>query len=295
MLHRLCSTVLALLLIAPWTAAQQAPASSARSRNVYVSVLDSAGAPVQGLTAADFTVREDDAAREVLSAGPATTPMQVALLIDDSQVASAAIPQIRDGVTAFIDGLAGKAEIAIITIGERPKINTEYTTSAEVLKRGAGKLFAVMGSGAYLLEGLIDASRGLEKRKAERPVIVALTFEAGPEFSNLAHDHVLEQIKRSGATLHVLAVGTPANSLTDEMRNRNMVLAEGTARTGGRRDQLLADSAIPMRFKQLADELSHQYVVTYSRPDTLVPPERISVGVTRPGLTVRARTRLSGR
>jgi VWFA-related protein len=288
-------TLLALLVFSAFPGAQQSTPSDARRRNVYVSVVDSAGAPVQGLTAADFTVREDSAAREVLSAGPATTPMQLALLIDDSQASSAAIPQIREGVNAFIDALAGKAEIAVITIGERPTINTEYTTSADVLKRGVAKIFSHMGSGAYLLEGVVDASRGLEKRKAERPVIVVLTFEGGPEFSNLTHDRVLEQLQRSGATLHVLAVGTPANSLSEEMRNRNVVIAEGTARTGGRRDQLLAESAIPNRFKQLADELTHQYVVTYGRPETLIPPERISVGVSKPGLTVRARTRISGK
>ena len=43
--------------------------------------------------------------------------------------------------------------------------------------------------------------------------------------------------------------------------------------------------------KQLAAELLHQYVVTYARPDTLIPPEKIEVTVTKPGLTARARTR----
>ena len=59
----------------------------------------------------------------------------------------------------------------------------------------------------------------------------------------------------------------------------------------GRRDQLLSVMAIPERLKQLADELANQYVVTYSRPESLIPPERLSVSVKQPGLTVRARTR----
>ncbi|MCA1650200.1 MAG: hypothetical protein LC753_07920 [Acidobacteria bacterium] len=76
------------------------------------------------------------------------------------------------------------------------------------------------------------------------------------------------------------------------MRNRNVVLADGTSRTGGRRDQLLTENAIPEKMKQLADELTHQYVVTYGRPDTLIPPQRFEVSVTVPGLKARARTRL---
>ena len=79
------------------------------------------------------------------------------------------------------------------------------------------------------------------------------------------------------------------------MRNRNIVIAEGTERTGGRRDQLLAESALPEALQQLADELLNQYVVTYGRPETLIPPEKVEVTVTRPGVTVRARTRTAGR
>jgi hypothetical protein len=42
---------------------------------------------------------------------------------------------------------------------------------------------------------------------------------------------------------------------------------------------------------QLASELLDQYEVTYARPDRLIPPEKIDVTVSKPGLTARARTR----
>ncbi len=74
-----------------------------------------------------------------------------------------------------------------------------------------------------------------------------------------------------------------------------MLIGEGTSRTGGRRDQVLALSGLPERLKQAADELVHQYVLTYSRPDTLIPPEKIEVSTTRPGVTVRAPTRAPAR
>ena len=43
--------------------------------------------------------------------------------------------------------------------------------------------------------------------------------------------------------------------------------------------------------KQLAHELLYQYTVTYLRPETLIPPQKIEVTVSKPGLTTRARTR----
>lgn len=274
--------------------AQRAASSDARTRDVYVSVVDSKGAPIQGLTAADFTVREDRIAREVLKAGPATEPLHVALLIDDSQAATSMVNPLREGITAFIDKLQGKGEIALITFGERPTGLVDYTSSAAQLKKGVGRVFPRSGAGPYLLEAIVDASRGLEKRKAARPVIVALTVE-GTEFSNQHYQQVLQALDRSGAALHVLTIGSPADSQSDEMRNRNMVIAEGTLRTGGRREQVLADSGIPDKMKQVADELLNQYVVTYGHPDTLIPPEKIDVSTTRPGATVRARTRIAGK
>ena len=288
--------VLAAALLTPLepTSPRASQKGDARTRDVYVSVVNAKGAPVPGLTAADFVVKEDGVAREVLKAGPATEPMDIALVVDDSQASTAAIQPLREGLNAFVDTLKGKGEISLVTIGERPTSLVNYTRDTAAVKKEINRLFARPGSGAYLTEGILDVSKGLEKRKAARPVIVVITF-AGVEFSNQQYRPVLDQLLASGATLHVLEVGIPPASNNDELRNRNLVIAEGTEQTGGRRDQLLADTAIPDRMRQLADELATQYLVTYARPETLIPPEKISVGVITPGLTARARTRAAGK
>jgi VWFA-related protein len=261
---------------------------------VYVSVLDNKEATVPGLTAADFTVREDGAPREVLRAGPATAPMQLILLVDDSEALSPALQPMREGLTKFVEKLQGHAEIGIVTVGERSTSLVPFTTDVNALKRGITRIFARSGSGAYLLDGIQDVSQGFAKRKAERPVIVAVTLE-GVEFSNLQYENVLKTLDSSGAALHVLSVGMPSSSMADEIRNLNTVVGEGTKRTGGRRDQVMAISGIPEALSRVADELLNQYVVTYGRPDKLIPPEKLQVTVSRPGVTVRARTRVSGR
>lgn len=296
MMTAIVSLALAFSLLAapPVTPKSPPQGRDSRTRDVYVSVLDAKGAPVSSLTAANFVIREDGVSREVLKAAPATTQMQIALVVDDSQAATRSIQPLREGLTAFIDKLAGKAEMALITVGERPTSLVQYTNDPAALKKAVGRLFARPGSGAYLTEGLLDVTKGLQKREAARPEIVVITF-AGIEYSNLQYQQVLDPLFASGATLHVLEVGAAPSSIDDEMRNRNLVIAEGTEQSGGRRDQLLSDLSIPDRFRQLADELLSQYVVTYARPETLIPPEKISVGVNTPGLTVRARTRAAGK
>lgn len=282
--------VVCLLAAAPRGAAQQGP--DPRTRQIYVSAVDGRGAPVTGLTAEDFVVREDGAVREVLDARQAEEPLHVALLIDDSQAAADATMYLRDGLAAFLERLRGRGQVALITLGDRPTVLANYTADFDDLQKRVARIFPKPGSGAYLLDAILDASRGLARRQGDRRVIVALTFE-GTDFSNRQYQQVLDELQKSGAALHVIAVGTPSSSLSDEMRNRNIVIGDGTARTGGRRDQVLANMGIPDRLKLAADELLHQYVLTYTRPDKLIPPEKLSVTSNRPNVTVRAPSRLS--
>jgi VWFA-related protein len=263
-----------------------------QTRDILVSVVDSRGAPVEDLTETDLVIREDGVAREVLRVRQAEDPIQLALIIDNSQAASDSVLRLREGLAAFLERLHGRADITLITIGERPTTLAPFTRDTELLQKRTGAIFGRPGAGAYLLDGIVEASRSLARRQEARRAIVVLTFEHAVEYSNLQREQVLAELEKSGAALHVIAVGRPSDSLRDEMRNRNMVIAEGTERTGGRRDLVLADSGIPDRLRQAADELVHQYAVTYGAPDRLIPPERVEVSTTRPNLTARAPRRL---
>ena len=136
-------------------------------------------------------------------------------------------------------------------------------------------------SGAYLLDAIVEVCQGFKKREASRPVIVSITTE-GPELSNLQHQQVLEPLRASGAAYHAITLGRPSTSLSDEVRNRNIVLDEGPKTTGGSREDLLTSMALDGRLLQLANELTHQYRVTYARPQSLIPPERVTVAAAKP-------------
>ncbi len=267
-------------------------AAQAIQRSLYVSVLNEAGAPVPDLGPSDFIVREDNVAREVLRVAPATEPMQVAVLVDNSQAASDNIAHIRQALPAFVAALTGtgegaiKNEVAIVAIGERPTILTEYTSNRAALQKGIDRIWSLQGSGTYLLDGIVETCQGFRKREARRPVIIAITTE-GPELSNRQHDQVLEPLRATGAAFYALVIGPPSGSLNDETRNRDIVLDEGPRATGGRRDELLTSMALTGKLKQLADELLHEYRVSYARPQSLIPPEHVTVAPAKPGMTAR--------
>jgi Ca-activated chloride channel homolog len=269
-------------------------ASDTRTRDVYVSVQDNKDAPVTGLRAADFQVREDGAPREVLRAETATAPLQIVLLVDDSEALNPALQPMREGLTKFVEKMQGHGEIGIVTVGERSTSLVQPTTDVNALKQGITRIFARPGSGAYMLDGIQEVSQGFQRREAQRPHIIGITMDA-VEFSNLRWEMVLKTLNASGATLDMLSIGMPSSSMADEMRNLNQTIAEGTKDTGGRRDQVLATSGIPDALLRVADDLLNQYVVTYGRPERLIPPEKLQVTVSKPDVSVRAPTRLAGK
>jgi VWFA-related protein len=263
--------------------------AQAIQRAMYVSVVNDAGEPVADLGPTDFVIREDNAQREVLRVAPATEPMQIALLVDTSQAARDDISHMRTALPPFIamlTGGEGKNEVSIIAIGERPTVFADYSTSPAALKKGIDRIWAMPDSGAYLLDALVEVCQGFKKREAARPVIVSITTE-GPELSHLQYEQVLEPLRASGAAYHAITLGRASTSLADEIRNRNVVLDQGPRTTGGSRDELLTSMALAGRLRLLANELTHQYQVTYARPQSLIPPERVTVTASKAGLTAR--------
>lgn len=229
-------------------------------------MVDKAGAPVLDLTAKDFIVREDGQAREVLRVTRDTDPLQIALLVDNSIAMRDRLTQLRKSVTAFVDATREDAQLALITLAERPTIAVGYTTDHAALHTAIDKMFAY-DAGNYLLDGIAETSQGLARRTMWRSVVVVLTG-LGPELSYRQYTEVLRFFRESGAALHVLQLGMGVGG-----QGREIVLSKGSAETGGRYEQVLSATGLEQKARQLAAEISNQYRVVYARPDRLVPPK----------------------
>ncbi len=266
------------------------PSQKAGEVRVHISVTDEDGKALS-ISPADISIQEDGRAREVLRVEKAAGPLQIALLVDDSQAAQAAIADIRAALTQVIATVLGAnpdSQIALISFGERPTLLVDYTSSRAQLERGVNRIFARPGSGAYMLEAIASATRGVIKRGAPRAHLIVIGTE-GVEFSNDHFQRVLDGLAESGASLWALTLTAgPRAGDTDETRNRSVVLGRGTSASGGRHDQVLANSALPSRLDAIAGLLLNQYAVTFGRPDSLVPPQTIDIKVTLPGARVLA-------
>ena len=188
----------------------------------------------------------------------ASGPMRIAVLVDTSQVMEPHINDMRNALRGFFRELQGSADISLYEVGERPLRLVDYTRDPVRLNSAVGRLFARPGSGSYLLDAIVEASRELALKESGRTAIVVISGQ-GPEFSNRQHDNVLKELRGSRATLDSIVVtrrGLPI--LRDDIRERELTLSEGADATGGRRKDLLTSMALADALTDLARELKTQ-------------------------------------
>lgn len=259
--------------------------AGARERTLYVSAVDSKGEPVEGLPPDAFIVEEDGRRREILRVSKAIEPIDLALLVDNSSASRAALLDIRTGLTNFVAKMGPGNQIAVIGLADRPTIITDYTSDPKKLA-DAVKIISMPESGMTLLDALMETAKGLKKREAPRSMIVAV-FTDGTEFTNFYSKDVARTVAEAGAQMHLVGIGRFLHREEHSTRERSFLLTEGPRVTGGSDRTILASTSLDDTLQRLARELTSQYKVVYSRPESLVPPEKVEISSARTDVTMR--------
>src|SRR4030095_7109903 len=161
----LASIVLAVVVAASSPSALRAVAQRGHTeQSTVIPAFTDPATPAIGLTATDFVVREDGLNREIIRVATAPPPSHILLLIDDSQAADRSIPFLRTARTGFLKdmtSLTPAPQVAVMTFGERPTMRADFQPKPDAALTAASKFFATPGTGSYLLQALMDASKNL--------------------------------------------------------------------------------------------------------------------------------------
>ena len=286
----------ALVALAAEPSAQRSGLAVPLVRTVHVTAVDRKEVPVGDLTAADFVLREGGDIREIIKVEPATAPLHIAIIVDDSGTGIFRVP-----VANFINQLLGRGQFAIKhVIGQAIRL-VDYTADVQRLRDAVMQLGvrAETPDGGRVVEAVFDVAK--ELREFERPVIILLT-DSHAEYSSLPAHHVMEELQRSGAMLHVIAVHRVAqlnpssvqapkdkpSDLLEHQLDINRVLGDGPKLTGGRRVEIGGLGGSVPEFQAVAAQLKQQYLITYLVPAGEKLNEKLNVSVKRRGVTVRA-------
>jgi hypothetical protein len=254
------------------------PSAAASDRTVYVTVMDDKREPVPDLTPADFVVKEGGKEREIVKVERATTPLRLALAVEERMTADASV---RTALFEFMKRLSGAGEISLVTIGLRNTTIVDYTTSLEALVGGINKFTLNPARESVVGEGVLELANRFIDARPQRPVIVLVALSGGQ--AGASPRLVLDRLGQSGATMHAV---TLAFSNTGAASGEE-VLGEGVKQSGGRRIEVTSTGAMPKSLLQIANEILAQYAITYSLPDGVKPDRRFNATLKRRGVSLR--------
>jgi hypothetical protein len=248
-------------------------------------------------------VSEDNAARQVTAARVAPDPLSIALLVDMTSAPparDAGTPDLRKALASFVSAVhatAADTALSLTACAGAAVTVVNFTTTTDDLRRAIQHLTpSGPPSGAHLLEAFLDASTRLGQRSSPRRAIVAVDFDNSVDGSELVPSRVIDAVHAAGVTLWAFSIqrtgvafGPEAESTpqTQPSVSREMVLERLPALTGGERRRLVGTSALESNLLRLADVLTHQYLVTYIRPDAK-PVASITASSSRGAKTLMA-------
>lgn len=263
-------------------AAQRVP------KRVYVSVLDADGRPVTDLTAKEFQISESGQRRGVTRV-TIGQPLRIMLLVDSSTSTSAMMASFRNALNGFVDLIPPEHEVGFVSSGGQIRVRAQPSVGREKLKAEIARFASEGGANAFL-ETLIETDqRFLKKTAGQWPVFVIATADMDTRhepdvvrYNTFMNDF----LARGGAAHTVLLAAKRIGAVSDIAKNL-------TENTGGMFLPITLDSALPDKLKSIAQrvvddhhQMEEKYEVEFSGDQTLQRAE-ISVGVTRPGVTVQ--------
>ena len=272
------------VLAAAVAAQEPAPRFSAGVQlvEVYATVTDARGDPVQRLTRDDFTVTEDGQPQTITAFAAGEFPLSVALGVDRSwSMAGQPLRLARQAAQAFLRQLRPGDRSMVLAISNQADVIAPMSEDRAAQIRAVGELDP--WSTTALQDAVIVALDRLELETGRQALIV---FSDGVDrYSQARPADVLERARRSNALVYPMAFG----------RSRPPLLAELAVLTGGRSFLLRDARELEPALAAIARELRHQYLIGYVPSLAAAPGTRewrsiaVSVKNQPAGTRVRAR------
>jgi VWFA-related protein len=276
--------IVLLTLLASATAVARQPTFSARVDGIRVDVLvtDSSRRTMRGLTAADFTIRDNGVPQEVDVVSFGETSLNVGLAFDLSEsVAGEPLERLRAASKALVATLLPADRVALVTFDTvvtlRCALVSGRNCTMDALANATpdGETALVDGVFAGMMAGESDAGRSL-----------LMVFSDGLDTASyLRAERLLDMGRRSDVVVYPIASKGARPEFLDELAEL----------TGGRLHEVGRDDDLSATFRAILDEFRYRYLVTYTPKN--VPKDgwhKLEVRVNRPGARVKARPGYQG-
>lgn len=226
-----------------------------------ITVTDKDGHYVKGLKASDFKVFENGIEVKpdmIASFSLQESPYAAVVLLDSSGSMEARFSLARSAAIRFLDGLRPEDVAAVYRFDSKVERVQEFSGGRDL----APVAYAIRAKGMTTLnDAIVEAAKTLADRTEVRKAIVVLS-DGMDTFSKATSDKAVESALEVGASIY--AVDMSSLEVAGSTRRQSAGSLPGFAeKTGGRFVATPGGPALRDAFTGIADELGHQYTISY--------------------------------
>jgi Ca-activated chloride channel homolog len=246
--------------------------------NVVLTVQDSTGRFVTGLSPDDFRVYEDGNEQKIAAFEKEDVGSTIGILIDNSLSMVDILPIMKTGLLDFADHTRSFNGLFVMTFGTNVRTIHDIGDPKPQLESKV-KALGVQGT-SVLFDALVEGLRKVSGLETERKAL--LIFSDGIDTASKAgFRDVLLEAQKAGSLLYFIPIGS--RILIDEHTIDSLA-----RETGGRSIYLRKSDSIRPAMEDIRQELSRQYYIGYY---TTRKPGYHSIRVEVPGRDVRIRAK----
>jgi len=238
-----------------------------------VRVIDDHRRAVADVSGADLQVRINGAKATILRVAPMQDPLTIAVLVDHC---TQAIVDVRTAVDAFVRALAPANRVGVVTVGGVPAMLVPFTNDTEALSQGVGGLGRIGCTGLHVIDGIREAYRSVEIRKAGRGAVVAIVGHGtDASLENVAA--LMAEVMATGKPLFTVRYEGDPDAGMNEASNLTALLSNGPTDSGGTAFALLHAAGLRSALASLASILSSELRVEFSLERAPAPDQPLEV------------------
>ena len=226
-----------------------------------ITVTDKTGQYVKGLKASDFKVYEDGVEVQpnmMASFSLQESPYAAVVLLDSSGSMEARFSLARSAAIRFLDGLRPEDVAAVYRFDTKVERVQEFSGGRDL----APIAYAIHAKGMTTLnDAIVEASKTLAERPEVRKAIVVLS-DGMDTFSKATGEKAVESALAVGASIYAVDMSSLEVAGTSG-RQSALSLKSFAEKTGGRFVSTPGGPALRDAFTGIADELGHQYTISY--------------------------------
>ncbi|HJQ31374.1 MAG TPA: VWA domain-containing protein [Pyrinomonadaceae bacterium] len=227
---------------------------------VPASVVDAQGRAVADLKVEDFELKVDGEVKPIGELSRAETPVSIALLFDNSASLNATREFERQAGVRFIKAVVRQIDrAAIYSISTAPELAQPMTNDVRALVRTLENFGKPEGATA-LFDTVAAAADYLKPQKTRK--VIVIVSDGTDTISDLDFDTTMARLLADDCQVYAVQTGNSESPNLHDLAGAHR-LQEFADQTGGavyvpHNNQELADA-----FRQIATDLSQQYVLSY--------------------------------